>query len=105
MTVLLIGDSITDAGRDREAFGDLGGVNDMWRRYDDDDPTSVEDFEANYRKLLERLGGTAALILVEPFLLPVREEQWSWRADLDPKIQVVRRLAYEFGATLVPADG
>jgi lysophospholipase L1-like esterase len=80
----------------------LIGINDTWRRYDKDDPTSTEDFEASYRELLEPL--TAKLVLVEPFLVAVKPEQRSWREDLDPKIEVVRRLATEYDALLVPAD-
>jgi acyl-CoA thioesterase-1 len=80
----------------------LIGINDTWRRYDEDDPTSTEDFEASYRELLEPV--TAKLVLVEPFLLAVKEEQHAWREDLDPKIEVVRRLAAEYDALLVPAD-
>ena len=80
----------------------LIGVNDTWRRYDADDPTSTEDFAAGYRRLLERTAGRS-LVLMEPFLLPVRDEQ-QWREDLDPKIDVVRTLAREYGATLVPLD-
>jgi lysophospholipase L1-like esterase len=84
----------------------LIGINDTWRRYDSDDPTSTEAYEAGYRRLLAPLAeqpGTA-LVLMEPFLLPVTESQTFWREDLDPKIEVVRRLAAEFGATLVPTD-
>lgn len=159
--VLFLGDSITDAGRDRSA-DDLGtgyaalvaawftathpghgvsftnrgvsgfrvrdllarweedclaqqptvvsvmiGVNDTWRRYDKDDPTSTEDFERDYRAVLVRTADRldVRLLMIEPFLLPVKDEQESWREDLDPKIGAVRRLAAEFGATLVPADG
>ena len=80
----------------------LIGINDTWRRYDKDDPTSAADFEASYRALLEPL--QAKLVLVEPFMLPVKEEQHTWREDLDPKIEVVRRLATEYGAILVAAD-
>jgi lysophospholipase L1-like esterase len=80
----------------------LVGINDTWRRYDKDDPTSTEQFEASYRALLEPV--TAKLVLVEPFLLPVKPEQRAWREDLDPKIEVVRRLATEYDALLVPAD-
>jgi lysophospholipase L1-like esterase len=80
----------------------LIGINDTWRRYDEDDPTSTEEFEASYRELLEPV--TARLVLVEPFLLPVKAEQRAWREDLDPKIEVVRRLATEYDALLVPAD-
>jgi lysophospholipase L1-like esterase len=80
----------------------LIGINDTWRRYDKNDPTSTEDFETSYRALLEPL--QAKLVLVEPFLLAVKDEQLTWREDLDPKIEVVRRLAAEYDAILVPAD-
>jgi lysophospholipase L1-like esterase len=80
----------------------LIGINDTWRRYDKDDPTSTESFEQSYRRLLEPV--RAKLVLIEPFLLAVKEEQHAWREDLDPKIEVVRRLAAEYGAILVPAD-
>ncbi|MFF4185019.1 hypothetical protein ACFYZ9_17645 [Streptomyces sp. NPDC001691] len=37
---------------------------------------------------------------------PVDEEvRKEWRADLDPKIQVVRELAHTYGAHLLAADG
>ncbi|MEF3304787.1 SGNH/GDSL hydrolase family protein [Paenibacillus sp. GYB003] len=160
--VLFQGDSITDAGRNRQQHGDLGkgyahltaalfsaaypelevkflnrgisgnrakdlvarweadclelrpnwvsiyiGINDTWRKFDSGDPTSAEQFEKSYRELLvstkERLD--AGLILVEPFVLPVPEDRKGWREDLDPKITVVRELAREFGALLVPLDG
>jgi len=82
------------------------GVNDTWRRYDENDPTTVEAFEADYRSLLEALPGRdeMALVLMEPFLLPVTAGKEKWREDLDPKIAVVRALAAEFGAILVPTD-
>lgn len=80
----------------------LIGINDTWRRYDKNDPTSTESFERSYRALLEPV--RAKLILVEPFLLAVKDDQDAWREDLDPKIEVVRRLASEYGAVLVPAD-
>lgn len=156
MTIVLTGDSITDAGRDRFDLTSLGsgyaaliaealpeqrvlntgisgnrvvdlqsrwdadvlahapevlsikiGINDMWRRYDRDDPTAVERFEAGYRDLVTRAqaAGVGRIILVEPFLLPVREEQWTWRDDLDPKIQAVRRIAYDLGTGYVATDG
>lgn len=160
--VLFQGDSITDAGRNREQPNDLGkgyalmtaalfsaaypdlqvkflnrgisgnrakdlaarwdadclelrpnwvsiyiGINDTWRKFDRNDPTTAEQFEKSYRELIvrtkESLG--AGLILVEPFVLPVPEDRKGWREDLDPKINVVRELAREFGALLVPLDG
>lgn len=84
----------------------LIGVNDMWRRYDSNDPTSTEKFESNYRRLLdqtvERLN--PQIILCEPFLLPVNQQQKSWREDLDPKIEVVRKLASDYKTILVSLD-
>jgi acyl-CoA thioesterase-1 len=82
------------------------GINDTWRRYDRNDPTSTEQFEAGYRNLLRQTTETGAkLVLIEPFVLPVPEDRKLWRVDLDPKITVVRELAREFGARLVCLDG
>ncbi|MBO0779185.1 MAG: SGNH/GDSL hydrolase family protein [Ktedonobacteraceae bacterium] len=85
----------------------LIGINDVWRRYDRNDPTSVQDYAQAYRTILERTRSEldARLILCEPFVLPTPQDRLEWRADLDPKIDVVRRLAREFGALLVPFDG
>jgi lysophospholipase L1-like esterase len=158
LTVLFIGDSVTDVGRrdDPEALGhgyvrlideafraggtpatvvnrgtsgnrvrdlkarwqkdclDLApslvsvmiGVNDTWRRYDDNDPTTAEQFASDYRAILGALPGReeTALVLMEPFLLPVTPAKLTWRDDLEEKIAVVRELAVEFGAVLVETD-
>lgn len=156
MTILLTGDSITDAGRDRSDLSSWGsgyaaligealagetvintgisgnrvvdlqarwdadvlahspavlsimiGINDTWRRYDSDNPTSAEVYESGYRDIITRAqqAGIGRILLVEPFLLPVTNEQWAWREDLDPKIQAVRRLAAELGTRYVATDG
>lgn len=83
------------------------GINDVWRRYGDNDPTSVEQFYEGYRKLIERTNEhtDAKFILVEPFCLPVPEDRKTWREDLDPKIQAIRELAREFKTLYVPLDG
>jgi lysophospholipase L1-like esterase len=151
--LVFAGDSITDAGRDRDDLASLGdgyvsliaqevaergetvvnkgisgnravdlearwddilgagpdvltvyiGVNDMWRRFDSDDPTSAEDFEATLAGLLEasRAAGVERIYLIEPYFVPVRDDQVSWLDDLDPKRDAVRRLAERFDATLV----
>ncbi|MFK4835936.1 SGNH/GDSL hydrolase family protein [Microbacterium sp. ZW T2_14] len=154
-TLVFAGDSITDAGRDREDATSLGdgyvaliaqavadsdagmtvvnqgiggdravdlaarwhdvlatepdvltvyvGVNDMWRRFDSDDPTSAADFEATVEGLLQvaRDAGVERLVLIEPFFVPVRDDQVAWLDDLNGKRDAVRRLAERFGATLV----
>lgn len=85
----------------------LVGVNDTWRRYDSGAATSTARYAYELSTMLasarERLG--ARFVLVEPFLTPVDEAQHVWREDLDPRIGVVRRLAAEHDAVLVPADG
>lgn len=148
--LVFVGDSITDAGRDRSDTASLGdgyvsliakdvtdhvvlnlgiggdravdlerrwtadvepsapdvltvyvGVNDTWRRFDQDDPTTAADFEATYRRLLARTDA-ARLILMEPFVLPVHETQRDWLEDLDGKRDAVARIARDTGADLVP---
>lgn len=79
------------------------GINDVWRRYDSGDPTPVEDFADDYRFLLESLRATGvATIICEPFLIPTAAGQERWHEDLEPKIAVIRDLAREFDAPLVP---
>lgn len=80
----------------------LVGVNDTWRRYDAGTPTSTDEYEDNLRAIVATVD---RLVLVEPFLLPVTADQHAWREDLDPRIAVVRRVAAEHRAVLVPADG
>lgn len=83
------------------------GINDCWNRYRDRPPVETKEFEHAYRNLLSQsttqLG--SRLILLEPFVLPVLEGQEAWREDLNPKIDVVRKLAREYDAILVPLDG
>jgi lysophospholipase L1-like esterase len=86
----------------------LIGINDTWRRYDSNDPTSVDEYEENYRTLLKNLKRDlprAAIVIIEPFLLNSDPAKAVWRGDLDPKIQAARRLAKEFADVFVPMDG
>ncbi|MCS0499994.1 SGNH/GDSL hydrolase family protein [Protaetiibacter mangrovi] len=80
------------------------GINDTWRRFDRGMPTSAAHFESVYRGLLEEAlaASNPRLILVEPFLTPVRDEQREWLDDLDGKRAAVASLATEFAAAFVP---
>ena len=82
------------------------GINDTWRRYDDNDPTAVEDFAARYDRLISETlkEFKVDLVLCEPFLLHVRPEMATWREDLDPKIAVVHDLTKKYQAKLVKFD-
>lgn len=86
----------------------LIGINDTWRRYDQQNPTTVEQYEKNYRELLDRIKRDmpqTRIMLIEPFLLHSDESKVVWHEDLDPKIRVVRRLAAEYADYFVPMDG
>lgn len=83
------------------------GINDTWRRFDSNIVMTAEEYERNYRKILEQSVTSlqCGLILCEPFVLPHPADRIGWRDDLDLKIRVVRKLAIEFGAIYVPFDG
>lgn len=86
----------------------LIGINDCWRRYDSNDPTSSEQFERNCRTLLEKIRSDvprAKIMLIEPFVLPSLPDRDAWHEDLDPKIDVVRTLAREYADYLLPMNG
>ncbi|WP_339287581.1 SGNH/GDSL hydrolase family protein [Paenibacillus sp. FSL E2-0201] len=84
----------------------LIGVNDTWRRYTENDPTSAGEFHALYHSLLTEVKAMGAeIVLIEPFLFPNHPEYKLWREDLDPKIGIVRELSREFKTAFVPMDG
>lgn len=79
------------------------GVNDTWRRFDRNDETTAADFEASLRRLVDTdVVRSSRVIFIEPYLLPVRDEQNGWLEDLSGKRAVVTGLAREIGAGLVP---
>ncbi|MFD8377004.1 GDSL-type esterase/lipase family protein [Streptomyces sp. NPDC059679] len=99
----------------------LVGVNDVgWHTLDPQGYViPAEEFEAGYDRLLAPVAEAGTeLILIEPFLLPIHDiieagagaaligekERKEWRTHLDPKIQIVRKLARTYGAHLLEAD-
>jgi acyl-CoA thioesterase I len=85
----------------------LIGINDTWRRYDSGFASPADEFEACYRRLLDRVRAEteAPVVLLEPFVLPVPEDRKGWREDLDPRIHAVRSVAVDYGCSYVPLDG
>lgn len=161
MKILFQGDSITDAGRDRNNPHELGqgypkysaelikarhpdtefefinlgisgnraenlrdrwqtdcidlnpdvvsiliGVNDTWHRAGDKNWMPHEYFEECYRYILSEIKEktSAKIIILEQFLLYVPDKAY-FRVDLDPKIQITRKLAREFADVFIPLDG
>lgn len=163
--ILFIGDSITDAGRDRSNKMNLGqgypllvaaelqaffpekkltfyntgisgdrlidlknrwekdcldinpdvvslliGINDTSHQISKSEETDlkeIEKFEEDYRFLLKSLSQRtdARVVLMEPFVLPYPKERMNWRRELDPRIQIVRKVAREYQTDLIPLDG
>jgi len=84
----------------------LVGINDVWRRYDSNDPVSIDDFEDTYQNILEMTKGiNAKIVMMEPFLFPHPPEFQVFREDLDPKIRIVRKLAVKYADAYIPLDG
>lgn len=161
MKILFQGDSITDAGRDKENFNDLGcgypkfaaefirqnhpeaefefvnlgiggnqtkdlvarlekdfieitpdivsiliGVNDTWHHAEAKDWIPNDVFEERYRTVLEgiKTKTKAKIMMLEPFLIPVADKL-CFREDLDPKIQIIRKLAREYADVYIATDG
>ncbi len=84
----------------------LIGINDLWRSCE---PSTLnqavfpEEYETNYRKMLSRAKEDldCRLVLIEPFMFCTDTNDEMFRA-LPPYIDVVRKLADEFDAILVP---
>lgn len=130
LRVLFQGDSITDMDRDRSNIRNMGNgyplfVASNFRadnpKFDIDFfdlgisgnrvsnlPSEFGEFESIYRSLLEdarRENPDIKIIIMEPFVLHVSEERASWREDLDPRIQAVRRVAKDYADAFIPLDG
>ncbi len=84
----------------------LIGVNDTLRTLDSKMPSPIDKFQECYSQMLVRLRDALdpTIILIEPFLLDCREDYPKMREDLNPRIEVVRRLAREFHCDLLPLD-
>lgn len=82
------------------------GINDVWHYVRDGKSLPVEVFEERYRTVLTAIKEktNARIMIIEPFLIPVADKL-HFRPDLDPKIDVVRRLAREFADVYLPTDG
>lgn len=82
----------------------LIGINDTKYQFSfghDEMPADV--FQTKYQQLLKPLANIQ-LVLIEPFLLPIKKKQWAWRPDLNAKIQIIQKLAQKFETRLVTAD-
>ncbi|WP_431278314.1 SGNH/GDSL hydrolase family protein [Leifsonia poae] len=79
------------------------GVNDVWRRFDSDDPTDDVSFERAYRSLAQSVADRGkGLSFIEPFCLVSQVERpTEWLDELAGKQRAIERIASEIGARLV----
>lgn len=84
----------------------LIGVNDTWRRYDENDPTAPEVFKDRLKAIIEKtLDGTSTqIVLLNPFLLDVNEKVSAMREDLCFKQDAVAGLAKEYSTKFLDLD-
>lgn len=83
----------------------LIGINDVWHRHSHCKEMTDEQFEANYRTILERIRKEthAKILIIAPFLLHAPDKE-SWREEVDRIIAIVRRLAKEYADAYLPLD-
>ena len=84
----------------------LIGINDTWRKFDSNDETTAEEYEKNFRYILNetksKLG--VPMMILSPFVLEVTPDRNDWREDLNPKIDIAKKLAKEFDCIFIPLD-
>lgn len=83
------------------------GVNDTWHGFIHGDTVTAEDFERDYRFMLDQLSATrpsVPVLMVIPFITDVDQEKAGYHADLDQKVTVIRDLAHEFRHTVVDLE-
>lgn len=84
----------------------LIGINDVWHHAATRDYIPHDVFEQRYRTVLDAIRDKtdAKIMMMEPFLIPVADKEF-FHEDLDPKIQIVRKLAREYADVYLPTDG
>lgn len=88
----------------------LVGINDVGdavRAEVEETEEDLKKFEENYRFLLKSLAQQtdARVVLMEPFVLPYPKDRQNWRKYLDPRINIIRRIANDYHTALIPLDG
>jgi len=84
----------------------LIGINDTWHRAENQNWMPHDYFESCYRSCLEalKIKTNTKIIILEQFLCSTEDKSF-FRYDLDPKIQITRKLAREYADAFIPLDG
>lgn len=84
------------------------GINDVWRKYDRNDPTSPEQYEANLIKLLTDIKQDtgAKIVVMSPYLTSGTTGKWNvMRGDVDIFINVCEKVAMQYADKYINTDG
>lgn len=84
----------------------LVGVNDTWRRFDHGQDNPVSEYSASLHRMLDaaRARSSAALVVMEPFILEVGFVTAEWREDLAARQRAAAEVARRVGASFVPTQ-
>ncbi len=85
----------------------LIGINDTWRKYDNNDETPLVRFAAEYEELLKKIKKDmpkTKIMLIAPFVTHALPDRALWHEDLDPKVVTVYELAKKYADFLLPLD-
>lgn len=79
------------------------GINDTWRKFDENDPCPIERYEKEYSELLTKIKKdfpNIQIMLITPFLVDLDPQKNCFHPDLNEKIAKVKELAKKFGCIL-----
>lgn len=84
----------------------LIGVNDTWHCIDSQNWISSEEYESNYRKILEDIKNktNAKIVILEQYVVPMPGTE-GFHCDLEEKINLTRKVAREYADRYVPLNG
>ena len=84
------------------------GINDVWRKYDRNDPTSPEQYEANLVRLFTGIKQDtgAKIVVMSPYLTTGTDGKWNvMRGDVDIFIKVCEKVALQYADRYIDTDG
>lgn len=84
----------------------LVGINDVWHHFGDRDWIPDDVFEARYTEIIRAIKNNGSiLIILEPFFVPVDEDEQKFLIDLPRKRSIIRKLARRYADAYIPLDG
>ena len=81
------------------------GINDVWRKFDKNDPTSDADYEKNVETVLQASKNQGSkIVLIEPYLFCHGSASEEWREEYEGKRKAARKLAEKYADAFIPAQ-